>query len=393
MAFELTKDQKQLQAEVCHWYKYDQDEDFVYTGAAGTGKTSVIPFIINELKLEEDEVLFVAYTGKAASVLMQKGFNASTIHSAFYDLVEVPLKINGEIVEKNGRVIKTLSFKEKEFISNRIKLIVVDEWSMVSEEFMRVIYKFGIPVLASGDAYQLDPIFGKSPFAKKVKFELKQITRQGKDSGIITLANMIKDGKELPYYYSFKNEAWVMPKKLLNDKHLLNADMILTSKNKTRDIFNNKVRHLHGSSGKLPQIGDKLVNRKNNWSRSLCNIPLVNGIIGKVVNPIRMSECNLKDGIYRIDFQPDYVSDSFEYYEAIPCDYDYLNQPCGSKVIDKYNKGCKMEYGEAITVHLSQGSQYDDVVYWDEWVGSRENMRKLRYTAVTRAVKRIHMFI
>lgn len=391
--FKLTKDQEELINEIVYWYKYDMDEDYVYTGAAGTGKTTVISYIIDELGLEKDEVLYVAYTGKAASVLMQKGFDASTIHSAFFDIVNKPVVVNGEILKKNGRVIKKPSFVEKEFINSRIKLIVLDEWSMVNEEFRKVIYKFGIPVIASGDKYQLKPIFGESPFAKRVKFELKQITRQAEGSGIIQLATLLRKGEELPVYYNFNNTAHVLNKRFLRNKHLLSADIILTSKNKTRDLFNSKVRALKGNSGKLPNVGDKLVCRKNNWTMSLDGIPLVNGILGTVINPIRLSECDLKNGFYRIDFQPDYVEFPWDYYEALLCDYDYLNQPCGAKYVDKYNNGAKMEFAEAITVHLSQGSQYGNVLYWDEWMGDRKFMNQLRYTAVTRATDSVYMFI
>lgn len=389
----LNREQRILADEILYWYKHGMDEDYVYTGAAGTGKTYVIPYIIHELGLEEDEVLYVAYTGKAASILMQKGLDASTIHSAFFEVSEQPVYVDGKIVTKNGRIIKKPTFIEREHISSRVKLIYIDEWSMVNEDFMRVIYKHGIPVIASGDKYQLKPIFGESPFAKKVKFELTQITRQAEGSGIIQLATLLRKGEELPIYYNFNNTAHVMSKKFLRNRHLTEADIILTAKNKTRTIFNDKVRSLKGSTGKLPNVGDRLVCRKNNWTMSLDGIPLVNGILGTVVNPIIKSECDTKNGYYRIDFQPDYISAPWEYYEALLCDYEYLNQPCGAKEIDKYNDGAKMEYAEAITVHLSQGSQYGKVVYWDEWVGDREYMNQLRYTAVTRATDSVIMFI
>ena len=388
---ELTNGQQELIEEICHWYEYDLSEDFVYSGAAGTGKTTVLPYIIKRLHLEPEEVLYVAFTGKASSVLMQKGFDASTIHSAFFDLKEVPLRKNGKLVIKNGRAVTTMKFVEKEVISPRIKLIVIDEWSMVNEEFMKVIYKFGIPVIASGDAYQLRPIFGDCPFADKIKYNLTEITRQAKDSGIVALATLIRNGEELPSYCNFYNDAWIMPKNFMEDRHLLNADMVLTAKNKTRNMINDRIRELHKSYGKLPNVGDKLINRKNDWSKSLNGIPLVNGIIGKCIHPIRRDECNLSRGIYRIDFMPDYCDD--DYYEALKCDYDYLNEKCGDKEINIYNDGEKLEYAEAITVHLSQGSQYANVIYWDEWVGDRKFMQQIRYTAVTRATNKVYMFI
>lgn len=391
--FELTKGQKELINEVVKWYNNDIDEDFVYSGPAGTGKTTVIPYIIDEIGLDTDEVLYVAFTGKASSVLMQKGFDASTIHSAFFDLKEIPVRKDGKLILKNGRPVTKIKFVEKEHISPRIKLIVIDEWSMVNNEFMKVIYKFGIPVIASGDKYQLRPVFGECPFADKIKYNLTEITRQAKNSGIVELATMIRNGEPLPHYCKFRKEARIIGKEYLEDKHLLNADIILTAKNKTRNSFNDRVRKLHRHSGKLPEVGDKLINRKNDWSKTLCGIPLVNGIIGKCIHPIRMDECNLSRGIYRMDFQPDYIDDEFEYYEALKCDYNFLNEKCGDKEINLFNDGAKIEYAEAITVHLAQGSQYGNVVYWDEWVGDRKFMQQIRYTAVTRAVNNIIMFI
>jgi exodeoxyribonuclease-5 len=172
----------------------------------------------------------------------------------------------------------------------------------------------------------------------------------------------------------------------------LEADVVLTAKNKTRNIFNSKIRDLKGSRGKLPNVGDKLICRKNQWNINLNGIPLTNGTLGRVVNPIRKSDCDLTRGIYAVDFQPDWADD-FEYYEGLRCDYDFLIEPCGNKEINKFNFGCKLEYGESLTVHIAQGSQYNNVVYWDEFVGDEEYMRRLRYTAVTRAVKKVYMFI
>ena len=388
---ELTDGQLELKDRIVRWYEQDLGPDFVYAGPAGTGKTSVLPFIVKELGLEPDEVLYCAFTGKAASVLMQKGFDASTIHSAFFDLKEKPMYDKyGEKIIRNGREVLGLKFIEKEFLSPRIKLIIADEWSMINTDLAKVMYKFGIPIIASGDEHQLQPVFGVSPFANKVQYRLTEITRQAQYSGIIILATMIREGKELPTYHNFYNTAHIMPKSMLTDKHLLDADIILTAKNKTRNLFNDRVRMLHNHKGVLPEVGDKLINRKNNWITSLDGIPLINGVLGTCIHPIRMSECNLAQGIYRMDFQPDYTDN---YYEALKCDYDFLREPCGSKEVNMFNTGNKFEYAEAITVHLSQGSEYNNVLFYDEFIGDRDTVRKTRYTAVTRARESVYMFV
>ena len=211
--FELTDGQLELKNEIVKWYEQDLGPDFVYAGPAGTGKTSILPFIVNELGLESDEVLYCAFTGKAASVLMQKGFDASTIHSAFFDLKEKPICDKfGDPVKRNGRTVMGLKFVEKEMLNPRIKLIIADEWSMINEELAKVMYKFGIPIIASGDEFQLKPIFGSSPFEKKIKYRLTEITRQAKYSGIVSLATMIREGEELPHYYKFYDNARIMDK-------------------------------------------------------------------------------------------------------------------------------------------------------------------------------------
>ena len=392
MGFKLTKGQSELIDEICYWFTDSVEQDYVYAGYAGTGKTSIIPYILKRLNLEPEQVLFVAFTGKATNVLMQKGFNAQTIHSAFYDLVDKPLIENGRVVYKNGRVVTKTTFEEKQFIDSRYKLIFIDEWSMVDEDKFRVIYKFGLPVIASGDPDQIDPIFGISPFAKRIKFFLTEITRQSENNGIIQLANDLRQGYIPTHYKNYYNDAIIFPKECLTDKRMKEADVILTTKNKTRNYFNNRMREILRSYGKLPNVGDVLVCRKNCRNMVLDGMPLVNGTAGKIIHPIIMDECNLSQGIYRMDFRPDYIT-SGDYYEAIPCDYDFLNEPCGEKEINKYNMGLKFEYGYALTVMLAQGSQYDNVLYWDEHVGNEQSMRKIRYTAATRAIEKFQMYI
>ena len=49
----------------------------------------------------------------------------------------------------------------------------------------------------------------------------------------------------------------------------------------------------------------------------------------------------------------------------------------------------KFEYGNVITAHLSQGSEYDRVLFIDEAFGSRELRKKIKYTAISRASKSI----
>ena len=86
-------------------------------GFAGSGKSTLIKFIIDALGIDSDDVAYVAFTGKAATVLKQKGCqNAITAHKLLYDAKPT----------RDGKYI----FIPKAKLERNYKIIVVDEVSM-----------------------------------------------------------------------------------------------------------------------------------------------------------------------------------------------------------------------------------------------------------------------
>ena len=86
MGIELTDEQLDLSDNIIKWYRHygSGKPYFYYSGAAGTGKTTVIKYVIEKLGLDNHDVMACAYVGKAVLVLMRHGLNASTIHSLIY---------------------------------------------------------------------------------------------------------------------------------------------------------------------------------------------------------------------------------------------------------------------------------------------------------------------
>ena len=80
----LNQQQEEAKDKIINWWKYQREEKqyFVLSGYAGTGKTFLAKYIVSKyLEIPEEKVAFIAPTGKAASVLIQRGaFNATTIH-------------------------------------------------------------------------------------------------------------------------------------------------------------------------------------------------------------------------------------------------------------------------------------------------------------------------
>jgi len=391
--YEWTKDQKECINEAVKWYKKQTKQVFEYAGWAGVGKTTIVPHMIKKMGLEMDEVLAVAFTGKAASNLTLKGIPATSAHAGFMELIQVPkTDKDGNVIKKEGKILKTWKFKRKDSIPSHIKLIFIDEAYFLPNELGQIAESFGLPVCVCGDPGQLGPIYGKPRYLLKPDFFINEITRQGKESGIIELATLIRNNEELPSKKMIiKNDAFILPKNEVTDEILLNVDIILCGRNKTRNYFNKRIRNdILGVKSKLPVKGDKLICRHNYWNRTLEDIPLTNGVIGTVVHDVAKSSVDYKSGVVRIDFMPDYTTKN--YYMNLPIDIDYFQEECGMHDEEddfEYGKkyGIKMELANAITTHISQGSDFPTVLYWDEVYGDQDFIRRLRYTGLTRARK------
>ena len=66
---------------------------------------------------------------------------------------------------ENQKPKKVFALKEK--LNKKIKLIVLDEGSMVNKEIGEDLLSFQIPVIVLGDLNQLPPVFGNPIFFKK----------------------------------------------------------------------------------------------------------------------------------------------------------------------------------------------------------------------------------
>src|SRR5262249_46210974 len=153
---------------------------FSIAGSAGTGKSTIIKHLVDELGLDDGEVLFGTYTGKAAHVLRKNGTPCRTIHSLIYraheaneaeiaasrrrldELQTAALDLTGAERAAADVEIATLRRKITEMRKPRFgfneqsevrdcRLLILDEVSMVGPEMESDILSFGKPVLVLGD--------------------------------------------------------------------------------------------------------------------------------------------------------------------------------------------------------------------------------------------------
>lgn len=122
--------------------RYKAHEPYtVISGYAGSGKSTLVRFIISALGLKNQQVAYIAFTGKASQVLVQKGCpNATTAHKLLYYSHR----------NKDG----TFTFRPRKTLENPfLKLIVVDEVSMLPLSLWNALLSHHIYVIALGDPF------------------------------------------------------------------------------------------------------------------------------------------------------------------------------------------------------------------------------------------------
>ena len=388
----LNADQEIAARRFHEWWVMKNKPTFEISGKAGTGKTTLIKYLIESEGLDLDDVIFVAYVGKATLALQKQGLYATTIHNAFYNIYHVILRDdNGDpILKDDGTVALAPRFEPKENLPENIKLIVVDEGSMVPISMCDHILSYKIPVVVLGDLNQLEPVFGKSQFLKTPDAILNQIMRQSEESPIPYFADKVLRGEYIRE--GFFDDKGLVRVICDSDRLSINyseADVVICGINKTRKILNHFIRnYVYGLRSKDPDIGDRIICRKNNWAKvNDDQVPLVNGMVG-VITDINYEK--LTKNMILIDFQPDDFPTQFT---NVTLDRSIFTKDAEVNKLKMQSAYDVFEYGYAITCHLAQGSQYNNVVVKYEPFGNARTRQKWLYTAVTRAIDRLTLII
>ena len=369
------------------WKKYT-----VISGYAGSGKSTLVRFIIEALDVDEDDVCYCAFTGKAAEVLRKKGNkNACTLHRLLYESIPKP---EGGFFRKPKPVLD-------------YKVIVVDEVSMAPKSLIDLLFKHNIYAICLGDPGQLPPIDKDEDnhLLDHPHIFLDEIMRQAQESEIIQLTMKIRNNEPINYYDG--KEVKIIPYSQLNTGILQWGDQILTATNATRQAINTQMRQLLNYPNH-PVDGDKMICLRNYWEDfSDDGDPLINGTIGILKNSFqtwreipRVAKSNIKKfDILMGDLS---IPDTSDIYNLVDMDYKMIltgNKCCDWKLSYRLGK-LRFRYGDivpkeftyayAVTYWKAQGSEWDNVVVLEEqFPYDKETHAKAMYTAATRASKKL----
>ncbi len=360
--------QEQAIKAVSDWLRNKRGpQTFRLFGFAGTGKTTIAKEIAANVS---GRAIFGAFTGKAALVLKSKGCdNASTIHSMIYKVEEGTSGQPTFVLNRDSDVLGA-------------KVVIIDECSMVDEALGKDLLSFGTRILVLGDPAQLPPVKGQGFFTSgRPDVLLTEIHRQAADNPIIRMSMEVREGRRLQVgsYGGSK----VIRRAELKQSEVLAADQVLVGMNRTRRSFNGRLRELNGFSGELPTEGDRIICLRNNKDKGL-----LNGSIWEA-RDVKLKPVDDDLDVITATASPadEYTAGSADVFVTVPRQFflgteDTLDWRT-RRDFDEF------DFGYAITVHKSQGSQWDNVMLFDESGSFRDNRMNWLYTGITRAADRV----
>ena len=347
---------------VSRWLKAGDRQVFRLFGYAGTGKTTLARHIAEGA---DGGVVFAAYTGKAAHVMRSKGaVGAGTIHALIY-------RSRGE--DENGPTFVLNNDSE----AGKVALVVIDECSMVDEAIGVDLLSFGTPVLVLGDPAQLPPVAGGGYFTSaEPDVMLTEVHRQAADDPIIRMSMVIREGGVLEQ--GSYGGSRVVGRDEIEQEEVLAADQVLVGRNNTRRTYNARIRQLLERTGPVPVAGDTLVCLRNDRKRGL-----LNGSLWKVDRARKP-----RKGLLRYTLSPE-DGETGKRRTVVSINPAFFDGTATALPFAERRRSDEFDFGYVLTVHKAQGSQWDDVMLFDESFAFREHRARWLYTGITRAATRV----
>lgn len=348
----------------------------IITGGPGTGKTTILKGILDlykvlsssdKIRLNE-QIALLAPTGRASKRMSEvTNFEASTIHRF--------LKWNKD----------TNRFQINEYNKSSVSFVIIDEASMIDTMLLANLLKglkSSCHIIFVGDANQLPSVAAGDVLNDMIEsnelpvYALKNWHRQGSDSKIIPFAHKINEG--------------ILDRELLNSGSDL--EFIPCKDNEIIEVIGNVCKDynsydlqvlapIYKNRNGIYAINDHLQKLWNPKSPSKKELEGNEGIYREKDKVIQLS--NMKDeSVFNGDIG---IIDRIKLLgnKELYIDYD------GNLV--KYTKSMLQNFtlGYAISIHKSQGSEFDTVLIPFTFDYRKMLYRKLIYTGVTRCKKKL----
>lgn len=400
----LSDDQNAAYERICAWMRKPRADTLTLGGYAGTGKSTLVSHLASDF--HNKRIAFCALTGKASNVLRQKmralglsspNHQVMTLHSLLYQCFQLP----------DGR----LRWKVKQPDTfGSFDRIVIDEASMVPDKMLEQLKAFNVPILAVGDHGQLAPVGGSGSLMKAPELRLEKIHRQAEGNPILALSAAVRSSGELPksaptgergqVAYVAKHQLKELLEKVYAERAVKDV-AALTWRNETRVATNRLSRRILGFSAPdverdMPRPSDQVVVLKNAYRMAF------NGMRGELEQVHELGA--EQGGEHYVDVTVRFDEEKLQFDGT--ASKLFFGRPKMPETLEELEAqgmfteeweelGLLLDFGYALTVHKSQGSQFDTVVVVREKppFASAEQYRRWMYTAATRAQNRLFVLV
>jgi exodeoxyribonuclease-5 len=277
------------------------------------------------------------------------GIDATKVHAVFYRLAEK--------IDRPRRPPQPVFSAIRDPDSLKGVTLLVDESSMISKAMASDILRTGITVAAVGDPGQLPPVEGSS-FFTKASFTLTEIHRQAFESPTIRQAHAVRVGG----HYEADGAAVRVITRLTGDE-LRAAEVVITGRCQTRMRMNAEKRRVLGLHNPLPRQGEPLICLRN----------------GQCNGAIYYASRDLEEGDETVGISTD------DGDVEVPTIFLGPGHEYDRPELAPWQTVFAFAYPQ--TVHQSQGSEFDSVLFIDEWF--RSDRHRWLYTGLTGAKERI----
>ncbi|SOS47142.1 ATP-dependent endonuclease [Tenacibaculum dicentrarchi] len=421
---------------------------FLLKGYAGTGKTTIISSVVNNLEKANKKAVLLAPTGRAAKVI--SGYSkkkAFTIHKKIYFSKKQGAGTMSFVKQPNKHINTIFIVDEASMISDAQQNSKMFENGSLLDDLISYVYSGkNCKLVFIGDTAQLPPVkLTISPaldadklsysFDKNVvEIELDEVVRQQQNSGILANAT---DLRMLIQYSTTDFQFDVKYPDIIRLEDSYDIQDAITSaydgnvgvedtafivrSNKRANQYNNQIRReIRGQENEI-STGDYVMVVKNNYfwlkesssagfiaNGDICEVMRINSI--KELYGFKFAEVEVR----MIDYPdiPNFetvllldtlssenpsltYAESNKLYEAVK--EDFADQTKYKQFMEvkknKYFNALQVKFSYAMTCHKSQGGQWDTVFIEQPYLPNGPSVEYLRwlYTAVTRAQNKLYL--
>jgi exodeoxyribonuclease-5 len=419
---DLSDDQRVVYEGIVTWLRRTTNSRLLTVGGyAGTGKSSILGVFAYEH--QHLLIAFATYTGRAASVLQRKlraaGVETTSLQAppenTRFDNDQLYLPYEDRKMPFCGTLHKLLyapilngkeevvGWRKREKLDRKYDLIVVDEASMVGDDMLLDLQHHNVPILAVGDHGQLPPVMSSGNLMASPELRLVKIHRQAKTNPIILFARHVRKTGVLDERFADGHHI-VFDRRQNVDSVLQDAYEAVDSAidvallcwtNKQRNRLNLAARKTLTFKGP-PNTGEMVICLKNMRDE---NADVYNGMRGVV-----QGDCMIVPGEWAFDASIAFPEESIKARDFRPLAPQFNRERVFAEVDELKAIGVNVDtlggldlfdWGYALTVHKSQGSQMKHVIFYVE-DGAKNDLsfwKKMAYTAVTRASERLTVLV